>query len=290
MPEGSDIFAAAQYLKELLLQQTTTTTDSADSDAAAATTAAATAAAVYVHYSPSNMIPLDSIASFGKKLWIHLKNNQTIEIHLGLHGSLELSKLEPSSEIVIPTRIPRYRIYFELLEQKKILMLTLSDLSFGGHIEMNSTGFFCGNSSSSLVDPLYLETEAELVEQLFQLRNQNGRTILVNAITDQKKRFVGIGNFLAAEILYDARLNPRKKVSSLTNDDLVRLASAMIRLMKLHANKRLEALRIRNRLDDSETREGIIYHQESDPEGNEVIADETVRSNRIFYWCPNVQV
>jgi endonuclease-8 len=265
MPEGSDIYACAIYLKELL---ECTTNPSAD---------------VKVHFNPSNTSILEDIVSFGKKLRIQMKNFETIEIHLGLRGSLQMQVFTE----IVPKRIPKYRIYFELAD-KRLFMLTVSDLSWGGHIEYVSSVAL--ENPLILMDPLYVESDSQVFDHLIAMRNQNGRTILVNAITDQKKRFVGIGNFLAVEILYDARLLPRKKVNALTNDDLARLANSIIRLMKLHADRRLESLRATNLLGDNEERKGIIYHQKQDPDGHEVVADETIRSNRVFYWCPDVQV
>jgi len=262
MPEGSDIFACVLYLKELLESNE------------------------YEVYSNSLQEQLKEITSFGKALRIHLQNYMTIEIHLGLSGSIRIN----TTLLELPKRIGKLQIIFR--NPLKIICLNCSDIFIGGHLQIVPT---ISLENLSLKDPLYMESPAEILESLIQMRNRNGRTLLVNAITDQKKRFVGIGNFLAAEILYASKLAPRKQMKLLTNQELHCLATSIFNEMRHHTSNALDSIRKTNQVgsegrNGSESqREGRIYHRATDPEGNEVLADETIRPNRIFYWCPTVQ-
>lgn len=128
----------------------------------------------------------------------------------------------------------------------------------------------------------------------------------------------GIGNYLAAEILYDAKISPKKTLKEIVKNDklIMDLAHSIKYVIKLSyvtgeigymehiddsVNKFVTKLRkkIKNdknyifnyhpeiELKDADF-EFKVYRQKKDPLGNKVVGDEIIKG-RTTYWVPTIQ-
>jgi formamidopyrimidine-DNA glycosylase len=126
---------------------------------------------------------------------------------------------------------------------------------------------------------------------------------VVELLMDQKKLGSGIGNYLVAEILYKAKLSPRRLGSSLTPKEIRDLTYWIKYTTKLAYTQNDIGYMI-NLADDTKKIKKKIYHpdivldgkdfefhiyqQKTDPLGNQVKADKILK-DRTTYWVPAVQ-
>lgn len=129
------------------------------------------------------------------------------------------------------------------------------------------------------------------------------KSAVVKLLMDQKKLVSGIGNYLVAEILYDAKLDPRKLGSELTKSEIKRLTSSIKKIVKLsyvnnhvgymtNLSKATSKMKRKNyhpeiEIADDEF-EFKVYGQKKDPLGNKVKRDK-INGQRTTHWVPNVQ-
>lgn len=130
---------------------------------------------------------------------------------------------------------------------------------------------------------------------------------IVKILMDQTKVGSGIGNYLAAEILYRAKISPWREGKSLTIPELARLdywIRYTIKLAYTHNSTGYmiylepEASKIRRHDYHSNIKlhnrkfQFKVYRRKFDPKGNPVKADHIVgstKSKRRTYWVPKVQ-
>ena len=122
---------------------------------------------------------------------------------------------------------------------------------------------------------------------------------------DQKKCGSGIGNYLAAEIMYRAGISPHRTGSSLTDEEVVTLVQTIKHTIKLAYRKNKTGYMIglpqclggpkpveyqpEIRLAPGERFQFQVYRQAVDPLGNEVVGEKILR-DRTTWWVPAVQV
>jgi DNA-formamidopyrimidine glycosylase len=132
---------------------------------------------------------------------------------------------------------------------------------------------------------------------------------LVKVLMDQEAIVSGIGNYLVAEILYDAKLNPHRNLKDLSVTDMKTLAHSMRKIaksayynnnsgymdnfkifMSTHSSK-IDSGSFPNYHPDIKSKKNFVfkvYQQKQDPDGNEVEKDEIVKG-RTIHWVKNVQ-
>jgi formamidopyrimidine-DNA glycosylase len=114
---------------------------------------------------------------------------------------------------------------------------------------------------------------------------------ITRVITDQKV-ISGIGNYLKAESLYTARINPHKEVGSITNDELGSLFKAM--KSKIVGSYKVGGASIRHYSDIDDIKGTYefnmeVYGRKKDPHGRVVIAEKIAGDSQNTYWCPDYQ-
>jgi formamidopyrimidine-DNA glycosylase len=112
-------------------------------------------------------------------------------------------------------------------------------------------------------------------------------TTICEFLLDQKY-FSGIGNYLRAEILYYAQINPYRPPPSLTLDESVKLFNMALFIINKSFN---EGGHTSSDFFDLDGAPGqfacVVYEQKSDPNGYPILR-ETIDKRSIFY-CPSVQ-
>jgi len=129
---------------------------------------------------------------------------------------------------------------------------------------------------------------------------------IVKVLMDQKKVGSGIGNYLAAEVLYRSRISPHRKCNTLTPEEIATLTYNIKYMVKLcYLSGGTEYMAILH--DETEQMPRINYHpdikikkndmkfmfsvyrQKKDPLGNPVKKDKIIKG-RTTYWVPALQV
>jgi formamidopyrimidine-DNA glycosylase len=134
----------------------------------------------------------------GKFLWVQTEDGPTLGLHLGMAGRIVL---DPEDE----SRWDRFTIHFEDGGR-----LTLRDKRRLGRARLNP-------------DHGHVGPDALLVtREDFRRRIGRGRAPVKARLLDQRA-ISGVGNLLADQALWQARIDPRRPVSTLTDEDLDRL-------------------------------------------------------------------
>ena len=145
----------------------------------------------------------------GKYILIPTNTDKIFLIHLGMSGQIRIKKKD------IVQKHDHMRMIVE--NNNKHFVVTYNDSRRFGYIDLFkkkelSKHFLLTKIG---VEPLGRELTTEYLQNNFKKRVIN----IKNALIDQKI-IAGIGNIYASEILYKAKINPLRKVNSLSQNDL----------------------------------------------------------------------
>jgi formamidopyrimidine-DNA glycosylase len=191
----------------------------------------------------------------GKFMWLETDDGPSVGLHLGMAGRIVVDPDEPS-------RWDRFTLEFEdggrlVLRDKRRLGRALLNPDFS-HVGPDA---------------------AEVGRDEFRRLIGSGRAPLKARLLHQNA-ISGIGNLLADQILWQARLSPRRLTSDLSTEELDRLrrevraaVRSAIRRGGAHTGNFIE----------SRGREGVC------PRDGHSLARDTV-GGRTTYWCPACQL
>ncbi len=95
----------------------------------------------------------------------------------------------------------------------------------------------------------------------------------------------GVGNWIADETLYQARLDPRRRATSLTRDEILRLRRALGRIVATAVRADAEKARF--------PRTWLFHRRWGGPEGTHTVRGEPIErltlAGRTTAWVPSVQ-
>ncbi len=177
----------------------------------------------------------------GKYFWINFSGRPSLIIHLGMSGNFSIKLAKSKSEhrhlwggITLqsdgksknerPEHLWFCRFLMKasdgtevaLLDPRRFGRVWLSDEPLG-HPRIKKLGY----------DPLIdFPTAKELALLLRKRRNA------IKAVLLDQSLFAGIGNWLADEILFQARLSPHRKASELTSVEVARLRKYVLSVVK----------------------------------------------------------
>ena len=145
----------------------------------------------------------------GKYIWIPTNTDKIFLIHLGMSGQIRIKKKD------IVQKHDHMRMIVE--NNNKHFVVTYNDSRRFGYIDLFKKKELREHFLLSKigVEPLGIELTTEYLQNNFKKRVTN----IKNALIDQKI-IAGIGNIYASEILYKAKINPLRKVNSLSQNDL----------------------------------------------------------------------
>ena len=101
----------------------------------------------------------------------------------------------------------------------------------------------------------------------------------------------GIGNYVKAESLWLAKINPHRYVRELSFEELSKLNQAVQSVLKesyASGGATIKTYKNFNGENGDYSRKFLVYNQKTDPEGNEVVRELT-EDQRTTHWCPAVQ-
>ena len=145
----------------------------------------------------------------GKYILIPTNTDKIFLIHLGMSGQIRIKKKD------IVQKHDHMRMIVE--NNNKNFVVTYNDSRRFGYIDLFKKKELREHFLLSKigVEPLGRELTTEYLQNNFKKRVIN----IKNALIDQKI-IAGIGNIYASEILYKAKINPLRKVNSLSQNDL----------------------------------------------------------------------
>lgn len=142
-------------------------------------------------------------------------------------------------------------------------------------------------------------TNDEVTAEMFETVIKNKRIkhkFVVDFLLDQKY-FSGIGNYLRAEILYDAKIRPSASLMELVENDKITILYNSIRSVMRCAISS-GGMTSRNYTDpngDIGRFQAKVYNKKTDDFGNIIISDKLGKipkgkdTRRTIWWCPNLQ-
>ena len=161
----------------------------------------------------------------GKYILIPTNTDKIFLIHLGMSGQIRIKKKD------IVQKHDHMRLIVE--NNNKHFVITYNDSRRFGYIDLFKKKELREHFLLSKigVEPLGRGLTIEYLQNNFNKRVIN----IKNALIDQKI-IAGIGNIYASEILYKAKINPLRKVNSLSQNDL----NSIITYTKIILKKSIE--------------------------------------------------
>ena len=252
------------------------------------------------------------IKTKGKFMWMILENNLKEPIYLmcnfGLTGEWTFEKKSSTRikfKIINKNSDKSYNLYF--IDQRNFGII-----AFTNNIEILDDKI---NSLARdyLQDPFTNKEFINSVTEFCKKKNKKDK-LLVKFLMDQQVGDTvgsGIGNYIAAESLYEAKLSPHRTIGSLSDKELEVLNKSIKKIIKISyiANKvgymaRIEDYIIKHqeqvkkgkfpdylpeiKIKDGDEFNFKVYQQKEDPLGNKVLADKII-TGRTTYWVPELQ-
>lgn len=301
MPEGPEVLITSQYLKTKLKKKKIESVE--------------VLSGRYTHQNLkglnlTNNAPLtvDTIDTKGKFLWMKLldKSNNTIYMMntFGMSGRWSFHENQNSCRI-------KFVIQSNTDPSKKYDLYYIDARNFGT-MEFTSNEQILQKKLNKLA-PDVLKTNMSDNDLLTAIRHFNSKSKknknLVKVLMDQEAIVSGIGNYLVAEILYDAKLNPHRDLKDLSEEEMKTLAHSIRKIAKLayynNVSGYMDHFKIFMKTHSERVDQGIfpnyhpdiksnkkftfkVYQQSRDPLGNNVENDEIVKG-RTIHWVKNIQ-
>ncbi len=101
----------------------------------------------------------------------------------------------------------------------------------------------------------------------------------------------GVGNYIKSDSLWLARISPLRKVEELSDSELSNLNRSIKHIMResfKSGGATIQTYKSFNGETGDYTRRFLVYNQDQDPDGNNVVK-ETTEDKRSTYWAPEVQ-
>jgi formamidopyrimidine-DNA glycosylase len=221
---------------------------------------------------------VEKIYSRGKKAIIQLESNIYIVISPLLTGGLTFTKGDYS------------HTEFNFIDEKKEeSTLYFDDKLHWGLVNtyFDKTAF---DEKMKDIGPDWINDKITLEFYSSKIKNKRIKTNQIVQFLMNQKYISGIGNYLKAEILYDAKMRPDKTLEQLSDKDIETLYNSTLKIVKLSLEG--NGLTIKDyKTPDNKTGifEACIYNKSVDPLGNPVIIGNFKDQDRSTYWCPEIQ-
>jgi len=137
---------------------------------------------------------------------------------------------------------------------------------------------------------LCLMKERSFITEGFMLQTFKNKRLMSKPVGEfllEQKRFSGIGNYLKSEILYEAEIDPRRILSTLSDIDILRIRSEIFKVMdNSYESGGFSMKDYKNPYGNKGNFVPKIYGKNIDPDGFMI---EKIESDRSTFWVPNIQ-
>jgi endonuclease-8 len=218
---------------------------------------------------------VERIETRGKALLTRFSNGQTLYSHNQLYGVWRVVKAGqvPPTKRVLRVKLQTADKAILLYSASEILML--NDEQLAAHPFLLRVG----------PDVLDMTLTAEQVKE--RLLSKRFRNRQFSGLLLDQAFLAGLGNYLRVEILWHAGLAAGHKAQDLTEEQLDRLANALLDIPRLSYNTR-------GSVDENKHHGSIfsfkVFHRAGEKcERCGGVIDKIMLSSRPFYWCPHCQ-
>lgn len=260
MPEGPEVYTTAQFLHQRFAGKTLT--------------------GIYHHTEKclyGNPTGRDEgevirIRSYGKKIIFDLSSNDYLMVALMMEGKLHLQPANKHLHITLRFSDGSKLYYCETRP-------------FGGI-------YYCHGKEEleaclHNVGPDLIQDDITEEKWLQVWRGLRSKKSICELLLDQKI-FSGIGNYLRADILYDAKIHPLSTLHTLTDKLLIRLYRSTMKIIGLAVDENGFSTMSYTLPDGSKGQyEALIYGYKTDPHGYDV--EKKSLNGRSIHWVPEIQ-
>ena len=158
---------------------------------------------------------VSSVNSIGKALLINFDNGHSLYSHNQLYGkwSINLKSTDPKTNRSLRVEFVTDKRVVRLWSATEIMLIPTCDIQENSYIK---------NLGPDILNESVNFTEIEKRLSSSICKNRMAAHILLD-----QKSFAGIGNYLRSEILFEANLNPYKKLKELDCDSLSNFARSI---------------------------------------------------------------
>lgn len=249
-----------------------------------------------------NNYKIKDINTKGKLLWFELVNKEKTAYficHFGLTG--EWSFMDDNSKINIEFT-DGIKIYYNDARGFGKLSITTNIKTLEEKLNKIAPDLL----KTEFTQEQFLETFKVYINKT----KRRGKMLLIKLLMDQHGIGSGIGNYLSAEILYHAKLSPRRILQSLSDNEIKSLAYSIKYIIKLsyynnntgymtnfndfikiHKEGIKKNIYPNYHLEIHFTNEEFIFHvyrQKKDDSDNKIFPDKII-NGRTTYWIKNIQ-
>ncbi|WP_025120255.1 MULTISPECIES: endonuclease VIII [unclassified Serratia (in: enterobacteria)] len=218
---------------------------------------------------------ITAIEPRGKALLTDFSNGLTMYSHNQLYG---VWKVVPAGETPDTKRDLRVRL--ETAEWA-ILLYSASDITIAPRGEIEQHPFLQRIGPDVLDMALTVDqVKQRLLSPTFAKRQLGGMLL-------DQSFLAGLGNYLRAEILWQAELAPKHKPQDLTPEELDKLAQALLEIPRIsyHTRGQVDENRHHGTLFSFK-----VFHRSGEPCPRcGAMIEKMALSSRPFYWCPICQ-
>jgi DNA-formamidopyrimidine glycosylase len=210
----------------------------------------------------------------GKVIFLNFENNWCLISKLGMTGWWFGEGDEPQ------WRKAGKNIVFEFHRGKPLIF---DDFRSYGTLTITKDSTLVQREKSKLANDIFSKDWSirDMIRRI-SLFPKRGSQLIEDAIMDQQFFISGIGNYLKAEILYDTKVSPLRKISSITKKEW----SMIYKSARTLSHKMYNVLLLRD--VEKYMNSMKVYGREKDPYGN-TIERHTAKNGRTTFWVPKVQ-
>ncbi|MFH1183317.1 MAG: DNA-formamidopyrimidine glycosylase [Candidatus Moraniibacteriota bacterium] len=237
---------------------------------------------------------ISAIDRRGKNILLEIDKKITLWIHLKMTGHLLLRPLKFSKESPFSERVNQY-IHFRFILDKD-QELAFSDLRKFGRVrylgEPITHNLISNNFGNLGIEPFSKKfTEEYLTKLIIGKKNKNKQLKIF--LMDQGI-IAGIGNIYASEIPFEAKLNPRRKMSTLKEHEIAELFNAIKTVLQKAVDTGGTSI---SDFRDPEGKPGgygnirKVYQRKGQHCPNKCggIVESFKQGQRTTFWCPKCQ-
>lgn len=211
-------------------------------------------------------IYLEDLKTKGKFIYMKTENSDwSIWMTLGMSGHL---LLYPKEHLRFIFKTSNGDYYLDDLRN-------FGTLNFCPNVE-------CLDGKLASIGPDFLnDSDKDFTPEIFVdiIRKMKQDKQIALALVDQKK-MSSIGNYLRAEILYQAKISPLRTLKDLSDEELKNLFKIARKVVKKSYETQSK--------NDIHTYSFQVYMKKKDPKGNPVRGDR-LSDKRTIWWVPEVQ-
>ncbi len=164
---------------------------------------------------------INNVSRRAKYILIHLDNDITIIIHLGMSGRIAIDNLNKDEKTFKHTHLE-----FIVSNRKKLKFI--DPRRFGSVLICQTKNLFQHKLLRNLApEPLSSEFCENYLLNSLKFRKTNIKSIIMNQLV-----VVGVGNIYASESLYKAKIKPNRVAKSLTYEECNRLVKSIKKVLK----------------------------------------------------------